>query len=268
MRSMKRVSILFAILSFFGASLVMLETASAQQPPITVLVDGSPMNFPDQPPINRAGRLYVPIRAIFEQLGATVVYANGTINATKGRRTIQLQIGSPSATVDGQTVQLDSPPFMIGARTLVPLRFVSQGLGAHVAWNQDRMTAYIITGMGGGMAGPGAMAPPYQPGTSMQQPGPAWADAGHPLLHRPFPWGDISRQFPLVNASFRRPLRPESVRVTLDGRNVTEIAKVSPMGFEFTPAFRLRVGVHEVRVSGVSRDGTPVSDGWSFTVTP
>ncbi len=249
-------------------SVVALTTAIAQQPPITVLVDGSPMNFPDQPPIDRAGRLYVPIRAIFERLGATVVYSNGTINATKGRRTIQLQIGSPSATVDGQTVQLDSPPFVIGARTLVPLRFVSQGLGAHVSWNQDRRTAYIVTSGIGGMPGPGAMSPPYQPGTSMQQPGPAWADAGHPLLHRPFPWGDVSQQFPLVNASFRHPLRPESVRITLDGRNVTEIAKVTAMGFEFTPAYRLHVGTHEIRVSGVTQDGALISDAWSFTVTP
>jgi len=110
--------------------------------------------------------------------------------------------------------------------------------------------------------------PPYQPGTSQQQPGPAWADAGHPLLHRPYPWGSVALQFPLINASFRSPLDPRSVLVTLDGSDVTPIAKVTARGFEFTPAFRLHVGQHVVRVTGTTADGRTVSDGWSFNVTP
>lgn len=109
--------------------------------------------------------------------------------------------------------------------------------------------------------------PPYQPGTSHQQPGPASADAGHVLLHRPYPWGQISQPYPLINASFRHPMRPDTVNVTLDGRNVTEIAQVGPMGFEFTPAFPLSIGVHMVRVSGMLQSGGSISDGWSFTVT-
>lgn len=109
--------------------------------------------------------------------------------------------------------------------------------------------------------------PPYQPGTSQQQPGPAWADAGHPLLHRPYPWGSVSLQYPLVNASFRHALDPSSIVVTLDGDDVTPIAKITAMGFEFTPAFRLHVGQHSVHVTGRTQDGHPISDGWSFTVT-
>jgi hypothetical protein len=120
------------------------------------------MTFPDQPPIDQAGRIFVPMRAIFERLGAAVVYSNGTINATRGRRTIALAIGSQSATVNGQPVQLDSPPFLIGERTLVPLRFVSQALGANVQWSESNMTAFINTnGMTGG----------YQPGYQGYQPG-------------------------------------------------------------------------------------------------
>lgn len=250
-------------LALAGTGIANMPPASAQQSAPTVMIDGSPMMFSDQPPVVRDGRIYVPMRAIFERLGATVVYSNGTINATRGRSTIQLQIGSPVATVDGQQVTLDSPPFEIAARTLVPLRFVSQALGSRVAWDQTRETAYITT-VG---AVSGAPVPPYRPGTSHQQPGPSWADAGHPLLHRPYPWGSVSQQYPLVNASFRTALRPDSVHVTLDGRNVTAIAKITPMGFEFTPAFRLHVGVHEVRVWGVTQDGRPISDSWTFTVS-
>jgi hypothetical protein len=113
-----------------------------------------------------------------------------------------------------------------------------------------------------------SQTPPYQPGTSHQQPGPASADAGHPLLHRPYPWGEISVPYPLINASFKHAMQRHSVRVTLDGRNVTEIAQVGAMGFEFTPAFPLSVGTHTVRVTGVLQTGQSISDGWSFTVTP
>ncbi len=264
---MKRSYILFAACAL--ASVFVLAPAGAQQGP-TVMVNGSPMAFPDQPPVERDGRIYVPMRAIFERLGATVVYSNGTINATRGPRTIQLAIGSPTATVNGQQVQLDSPPFEIAARTLVPLRFVSQALGATVSWDEPRLTAYIIQHGGGGPMGrmQGGPVPPYHPGSSYQQPGPSWADYGHPLFHRPYPWGDVAQQYPLVNASFRSAMRPETVQVRLDGRNVTDISKITTRGFEFTPAFRLHVGTHTVSVTGITAGGQRLSDAWTFTVTP
>ncbi len=267
---MKRLSVLFLALAFAGSALIGI--ASAQQQ-LTVMVNGSPMGFADQAPVEQAGRLYVPMRAIFERLGATVVYNNGTINATRGGRAIQLQIGSPYATVGGQQVQLDSPPFEIAGRTLVPLRFVSQALGDRVSWDQNRLTAYITGNSGGYGNGagysngqPNGPMPPYRPGTSSQRPGPAWADAGHPLVHRPSPWGQTSRPYPLISASFRVTMLPDSVRIMFDGRDVTQIARITPRGFEFTPAFPLRAGEHAVRVFGRTQNGMAVSDGWSFTV--
>ncbi|HEY9085538.1 MAG TPA: copper amine oxidase N-terminal domain-containing protein [Candidatus Tyrphobacter sp.] len=269
---MKRITAIAAALVFAAAAILTQSTTSAQQN-ITVLIDGSPMGFPDQPPIDQGGRVFVPMRAIFERLGATVVYDNGTINATRGPRTISLQIGSASATIDGQPAQLDAPPFVTGGqRTMVPLRFVAQALGANVAWSEANTTVYIRTnGMGapgynnGGYTG--GPAPPYRPGTSQPHPGPIWADAGHQLLHRPYPWGLTSRPYPLINASFRLPVQPYTMRIMLDGRNVTDIAKVTMMGFEFTPAYPLHAGTHTVRVFGETQNGMPISDGWSFTVT-
>jgi hypothetical protein len=57
------------------------------------------------------------------------------------------------------------------------------------------------------------------------------------------------------------------MRITLDGRNVTQIAKVTALGFEFTPAFPLHVGTHTVHITGVTQNGAPVSDSWSFSVS-
>ena len=245
-------------------STLLVSVASAQQQGISVFIDGSPMVFSDQAPVNQGGRVFVPMRAIFERLGATVVYSNGTINATRGSRTISLQIGSPNATVDGQPLQLDSPPFEIGARTMVPLRFIAQALGANVAWSEANSAVYVHTmnDTSGGAPPP----PPYQPGSSVQQPGPAWADASHVLLHRPYPWGQVARPYPLINASFRRAMQPDTLRITIDGRDVTALAKLTPMGFEVTPPRQLRIGQHFVRVSGMTQSGRPISDGWSFNV--
>jgi hypothetical protein len=112
----------------------------------------------------------------------------------------------------------------------------------------------------------GAAVPPYHPGSSHPHPGPASADAGHSLIHRPSPWGSTIRPYPLVNAAFRVRVQPGSVHISLDGKNVTRICKITALGFEFTPAFPLHVGTHIVRISGVTQSGARISDSWSFTV--
>lgn len=117
---------------------------------VNVVVNGQPVGF-DQPPITRAGRVFVPLRGVFERLGASVVYDNGLINATGAGHNVSLRIGSTQATIDGQTQYVDVAPFVIGSRTLVPLRFVAQALGAAVEWNQNSQTVRIN---GGGNVNP------------------------------------------------------------------------------------------------------------------
>lgn len=251
---------LLTVTASFVLALAAMNNAGAQ-PNITVMIDGSPMGFVDQPPVDQAGRIFVPMRAIFERLGATVVYDNGTINATRDRRTVSLTIGSPTATVNGQQLQLDSPPFEIAGRTLVPLRFVSQALGARVDWNENRLTAYIMTG---GMPGG------YQPqGTTHQyqsQYGGRQYGEGANFLRNAYPMARTSRVYPPISASFDRPLQPQTVRVRLDGQDVTANARIRPDGFQFTPSYRLTGGTHTVRVTGITQDGMRVSQYWTFTV--
>src|SRR5262249_2519893 len=105
------------------AAMVLPAAPGLAQSSVTVIVNGQTMSF-DQPPIVRNGRVFVPLRGIFEQLGASVVYANGQINATGNNRTVSLTIGSTQATVNGQSQILDVAPFIVGSRTLVPLRFI------------------------------------------------------------------------------------------------------------------------------------------------
>ena len=110
-------------------------------------LNGTPLQF-DIPPIvdTEHGRVLVPMRAIFEALGAEVGWDNGTQTATavKSDKTVSLQIGSPQMRVNNSTVTLDATPQIVLTRTLVPLRAVSEALGATVSWDQATQTVNIV----------------------------------------------------------------------------------------------------------------------------
>ena len=114
--------------------------------PISVTLDGRPMTF-DVPPQSIGGRTMVPMRAIFDALGAEVGWnsTTQTITATKDTTVIVLRIGNPAATVNGSSVTLEQPATIIDGRTLVPLRFVGDALGAEVGWDGASRTVTITT---------------------------------------------------------------------------------------------------------------------------
>lgn len=87
--------------------------------------------------INPAARTMVPIRFVSEQLGAKVQWLEATqqVIITLASTEILLTIGSKLVLVNGEEVEIDSPAEIRGARTFVPLRFVSEILGAQVDWN-------------------------------------------------------------------------------------------------------------------------------------
>ncbi len=134
-----------------------LFTAAAADAQVEVTVNGSAVDI-SPPPIVQAGRVFVPVRGVFEQLGASVVYSNGTINATGNGRNISLQIGSTQATVNDQPQTIDVAPFIVGASTYVPLRFISEALGDSVSWDDANSIAAIDTG--------GGPADYFSPGTA------------------------------------------------------------------------------------------------------
>jgi Copper amine oxidase N-terminal domain len=255
------------MLSFRAAcAAVLLLVASgsavlAQQPVgVTVIVNGNTMQF-DQPPIEQAGRIFVPLRGVFEQLGASVVYQNGTINATGNGRNISLQIGSTNATINGQPQTLDSPPFVQGSRTLVPLRFVAQALGANVDWNNGTSTVTITSG--GYHGGPGSNRPgPNRPGFN-GPPRPPMNGAAFLTNQSP-----VGRANPLstVSAQFTQPMRTDSLRVTIDGNDVTSQLLFNSGGFQYTSRRPFFPGTHTVRVSGMTRAGASFSTSWDFRV--
>ncbi|USG64410.1 copper amine oxidase N-terminal domain-containing protein [Brevibacillus ruminantium] len=104
---------------------------------ILIFIDGELQVFP-KPPVEIDGRTLVPLRAIFEALGAKVDWdeATQTVTATKDGNIIQLTIGSKVAYKNGQKINLDVPAQLFnGDTTMVPIRFVSEALGAKVGWD-------------------------------------------------------------------------------------------------------------------------------------
>ena len=90
-------------------------------------------------------RVLVPIRKIFEALGADVFWneAEQTAIAERGGKTIIIPIGKNYMTVNGSRVTLDVPARLINNRTLVPARAVSEALGCAVDWNDPTQTVII-----------------------------------------------------------------------------------------------------------------------------
>lgn len=113
---------------------------------IQVVVDGNLVQF-DQPPAAIGGRILVPLRGVFERLGAAVQWnpSTNTAIAVRGATQVQLTVGSRQAYVNGRAVILDVPALMVGGRILVPLRFVSEAMGAQVTWNDQARTVYITS---------------------------------------------------------------------------------------------------------------------------
>lgn len=209
---------------------------------VTVVVNGQTMSFA-QPPIVRTGRVFVPLRGVFQQLGASVVYQDGQINATGNGRSISLTIGSTQATVGGQPETLDVAPFIVGATTFVPLRFISQALGASVNWD-DSTSTVTINGA--------AAAPPPQPGP-------------RPIRFVTVsPTGTIYNSVPTIRFQFDRPVRLEEFRVSVDGRRVTSDVRQNGPTFALELPWPLDPGPHRVRVVGTTASGAPFDLSWSF----
>jgi hypothetical protein len=222
-----------------------------------VTLNGTPLAL-SPAPIERDGRVFVPLRGVFQNLGASVVYSGGAINAQGNGRSISLRVGSMEATVDGQQQLLDVAPFIVGASTYVPLRFVSEALGASVNYDANNRIVALVSGR-----------PPQGPPPPQQQPAPPPQAAGFNAVHlldqEPRPDSATRGSRPAISARFSQPVDVNSVKITLDGRDVSATTYLNAGQFDFTPSYDLPAAQHEVHISGVSRDGSPFDRTFHFT---
>ena len=111
------------------------------------------------PPVMENDRMLVPMRFLFEQLGAEVEWdettntATATIAANADRqiqtfgtaeeKTVSFSIDNPTATVNGTAAAMDVPARLVNDKTMVPLRFLSENLGYTVTWDEATKTATV-----------------------------------------------------------------------------------------------------------------------------
>lgn len=143
-------------LVFFTAGFIILMmmvsvfVSDAASDPITITLDGKTVST-DADPIMVQNRTMVPVSAIVGALGGTSSWDQDSHTATfvKGSTTVKVTIGSKTAIVNGVSKGMDVAPQLVkvdnkgGARTMVPLRFISEGFGYDVAWDNPTRTVII-----------------------------------------------------------------------------------------------------------------------------
>lgn len=155
---MQRRALAIVVVACLAAAVLgLVQPPASAAAPITVFLNGKEMVL-DAPPILQSGRVLVPMRALFEALGARVEYIpesraivvlgnNKVIAMMVGRQvidTLQItRVGSELPMVWLKTrsyTTIEVPPAVINGRTFVPLRFVGETLGAQVVWDGGNQT--------------------------------------------------------------------------------------------------------------------------------
>ena len=113
---------------------------------IPVFLNGNKLEF-DQAPILYSDRRLIPMRAIFEALGANVVWDDSTKSVTseKDRTEVTLTIDKNEMYKNGQMIWLDVPAKLINGRTMVPVRAVAEAFGCSVEWDSETKTITITS---------------------------------------------------------------------------------------------------------------------------
>ena len=98
--------------------------------------------------INADGRTMLPVRFVAEALGVSennIIWNEQarTVTILKGDRVAQMTIGSNIITVNGVQIPMDTTAQIVQGRTVLPLRFAAQALGAEVLWDAATQTVTV-----------------------------------------------------------------------------------------------------------------------------
>ena len=117
--------------------------AAAQQPvDISIVINGE--TLPNEPPPRLVGgKILIPLRPVFNALGADVKSENKVITAQRGDRVVELVPNEKEASINGELVELEVPPLLFDGSLYVPLRFVAQAMGDDVAYDGNTKTLTV-----------------------------------------------------------------------------------------------------------------------------
>ncbi len=256
MRPTYRLLISLAVLALLLAP---VTPARASSP--TIMVDGTALPA-DVPAVVNGDHILVPLRGVLERLGAQVAYdpVRQVASAALNGVLVQVRVGTNQGWVNGQPKTLDIGAREIAGRVMIPLRFVADALGVAVDYDDQSNTIVIVSG--------------FKPGNfAAMTSGPTLSVASKlaPTVEdlRPASGALIGAAYPTIYARFNggtSPVNPSSVRITLDGTDISDQATISSAYFSYTPSVALSTGAHNVSVAGTADDGSPFAWSWSFRV--
>ncbi len=143
-RKTKRNIIAITAASAVALSGIFVISCNASPRPIKVTLNGQELSFEQQPVIADNTTL-VPMREIFETLGMDVSWNEGsqTVTAVKNGKSAVVTVGSKTARINGETVQLTAAPVLQDGCVMVPLRVISEAMGIDVSWDADNYTVIM-----------------------------------------------------------------------------------------------------------------------------
>ena len=156
------MSVTDSLISVYGDMYIMKEDIDKylQEGDTYVQLNDKLLGF-DQPPVTENDRTLVPMRFLFDQMGATVTWDDATQTATATvpttteeeiqtfglaeEKSVAFSVDNTTATVNGSAATMDVPARLINDKTMVPLRFLSENLGFNVQWDEATRTAIVTT---------------------------------------------------------------------------------------------------------------------------
>jgi len=134
----------WCILLLFVCLLGLPANVAASEP--AIVINGESVEF-NNPPVLKYGRIMVPMREMFTNMGAEVYWDNETNTAVAAvdNAKVTIPVGSYLPTINDVPVAIDVPVMVIRNCIYVPLRFAAESLGGHVNWEAEGDTAFITT---------------------------------------------------------------------------------------------------------------------------
>jgi hypothetical protein len=116
---------------------------------IVVVVNGSQILFFDQEPVIQNNRTLVPVRGVFEEMGFTVIWESETNTATIKDADYEVRVKTDETSFSSNEIVItpDVPQQVINGRLMLPLRAISDSVGATVEWNSDTRVITISYGI-------------------------------------------------------------------------------------------------------------------------
>ena len=145
MMTKKRFLALASAFILLMAAIPLFATYANTNRQVNVSIDGYGVYFPDQRPIIVDGRVLVPVRGVFEHMGFTVRWVSSTRMARliSDDTTIVIPADLNAFIVNGVIIEPDVPQMIVNDRLMLPLRAVSEALGATAEWNSTTRVAII-----------------------------------------------------------------------------------------------------------------------------